>query len=189
MASLNSDRSSLRMVLPFLGHIDPFLLVGSHPSQLPPNPLFSRNCPGRGKYLDKLQWTWAPMPERAFNCCKCITRTQAFQLCLQMFPCCRGAATGIQVCKRWSWKRSRIWVYGCNNPSANARSQTQQLVIMCSAVDLLLLMRQQHDDDYSLWSQLVVAHKQGQNLLKWRSCFMLWFADFDGGDDDGVVKW
>ena len=144
MASLNSDRSSLRMVLPFLGHIDPFLLVGSHPSQLPPNPLFSRNCPGRGKYLDKLQWTWAPMPERAFNCCKCITRTQAFQLCLQMFPCCRGAATasgtGLQVCKRWS----------------------QQLVIMCSAVDLLLLMRQQHDDDYSLWSQLVVAQSRAK---------------------------
>ena len=56
---------------------------------------------------------------------------------------------------------------GCKGvPSANARSQTQQLVIMCSAVDLLLLMRQQHDDDYSLWSQLVVAHKQSQNLLK-----------------------
>ena len=156
MASLNSDRSSLRMVLPFLGHIDPFLLVGSHPSQLPPNPLFSRNCPGRGKYLDKLQWTWAPMPERAFNCCKCITRTQAFQLCLQMFPCCRGAATGLQVCVKV--------------PSANARSQTQQLVIMCSAVDLLLLMRQQHDEDYSLWSKFEVAHKHSQTLLKWRSC-------------------
>ena len=59
-----------------------------------------------------------------------------------------------------------VTTLGLQVPSANARSQTQQLVIMCSAVDLLLLMRQQHDDDYSLWSQLVVAHKQSQNLLK-----------------------
>ena len=59
-----------------------------------------------------------------------------------------------------------VTTLGLQVPSANARSQTQQLVIMCSAVDLLLLMRQQHDDDYSLWSQFVVAHKQSQNLLK-----------------------
>ena len=33
-----------------------------------------------------------------------------------------------------------VTTLGLQVPSANARSQTQQLVIMCSAVDLLLTM-------------------------------------------------
>ena len=68
------------------------------------------------------------------------------------------------VCENCDRTSGDVGISSDIHPSINAATCCH--VHMCSPVDLLLLMRQQHDKDYSLWSKFEVAHKHSQTLLK-----------------------